>query len=232
MRRGNLYSGRFIKKSMQGFTLIELLIAAGISVVIGTLTVMALHGAASAAERSAEIFKQTNALDRAWQVIEGDLRHLVKPDGIRVHFWANSLQFSGGNSTQPIFKFTRANWLNFSNQPRSDLQLVSYRVDQGHLIRDFVPDINRDINDIDFERDGLAITLLTDVEDVQLRFLSAGLINANGESQLSGNDYTRSWLPLWPDVGQGDPAQLPLAVEIRIELKGVGESVRLFSFAE
>jgi len=109
---------------------------------------------------------------------------------------------------------------------------VSYRVDQGHLIRDFVPDINRDINDIDFERDGLAITLLTDVEDVQLRFLSAGLINANGESQLSGNDYTRSWLPLWPDVGQGDPAQLPLAVEIRIELKGVGESVRLFSFAE
>jgi len=109
MRRGNLYSRRLIKKSMQGFTLIELLIAAGISVVIGTLTVMALHGAASAAERSAEIFKQTNALDRAWQVIEGDLRHLVKPDGIRVHFWANSLQFSGGNSTQPIFKFTRAN---------------------------------------------------------------------------------------------------------------------------
>lgn len=232
MRRFNFYSIHLRRKSSRGFTLLELLIAAGISVVIGTMTVMALHGAMGASERGAEIFKQTNTLDRAWQIIESDLRHLVKPDGIRVHFWANSQQFSGGNSTQPILKFTRANWINFSNQPRSDLQLVSYRIDQGALIRDFVPDINRDINEIDFERDGLAITLLTEVQDVQLRFLSASLLNANGESQLNGNDYTRNWLPLWPEVGQNDPTQLPLAVEIRIDVKGVGESVRLFSFAE
>jgi general secretion pathway protein J len=220
------------KSSQQGFTLIELLIAAAISVIIGSLMVMALTGASDTADRTASVMKEINTLDRAWQTIETDLRHMVKPDGRRARFEAKSLQFSGENSNQVIMQFKRTNWINFSNQPRSDLQLVNYRIDQGILWRDFLPDINRDLDGIDFEREALHIKLLENIEDIQLRFLTQGLINANGLSQLNGNDYTKNWLQNWPDIGQGDNALIPLAVEIRIVMKGVGESVRLFSFPE
>lgn len=215
----------------RGFTLLEILVAAAISVVIGTMAVMALQGASDTATRSVEIMATTNKLDRAWQVMETDLRHLLRPDGRHSRFEAKTLQFSGANSTQVVMQFKRTNWVNFAQQPRSDLQMVSYRIVQGKLIRDFVPDINRDISEIDFERDGMQVELLDNIEAFDLKFLSRGMLQSNGESQLSGSDYTRNWLPMWPDSGQPDVAQLPLAMEVRITLKGEGESVRLFTFA-
>jgi len=41
--------------------------------------------------------------------------------------------------------FKRRGWVNFSNLPRSDLQLVSYRVEDGKLWRDFLPERNLEL---------------------------------------------------------------------------------------
>jgi general secretion pathway protein J len=180
---------------------------------------------------------EINRLDRAWQLIATDLRHVIPPSGadINVVFQAESLRSSGENADQLILLFKRRGWVNFSNLPRSDLQIVGYRVVEGKLWRDFAPERNLELSDLDLEdEDGFHQLLLEDVEDVQLRLLHQGAVTSKGKSALEGNEFSDDWLQKWPDNNQqGASAQnLPLAIEITIELKGVGSSVRLFALPE
>ena len=148
---------------------------------------------------------------------------------------AESLRSSGEDADQLVLMLKRRGWVNFSNLPRSDLQMVGYRVVDGKLWRDFAPERNLELSDVDLEEDdGVHQLLLEDVEDLQLRFLFQGAITSRGKSALEDREFSEDWLQKWPDNNQqGASAQdLPLAVEITLELKGVGSSVRLFAMPE
>jgi general secretion pathway protein J len=216
----------------QGFTLLEVVIATVIAAIIGIMTFGALDGASRGAERTNEVLGEINNLDRSWQIIAVDLRHVLQPDGRNTVFQAQSVQSPGEKADQLLLVFKRRGWVNFSNQPRSDLQVVSYRVTDGVLWRDFMPEFNREIGQIDMEREAFHQKLLENVEDVQFRFLHQGLLSMNGQSALDGSDYTNNWLQEWPDATQQGATGLPLAVEITLDVKGVGASVRLFAFPE
>ncbi len=95
-----------------------------------------------------------------------------------------------------------------------------------------MPEYNRDVSQIDLTRDGYRQRLLDGVEDVQLRFLHQGALSLNGKGALEGNNYSDNWLRRWPDPGQSGASALPLAVEIRLTIKGVGTSVRLFAIPQ
>lgn len=223
---------RRLRRAARGFTLLELVIAIVIAALIGVMTYGALDGASRSAERTQEVLAEINQLDRAWQLLAADLRHVLQPDGRNTVFQAQSLQSPGEHAEQLLFVFKRRGWVNFSNQPRSDLQLVSYRLADGVLWRDFMPEFNRDISQIDTEKEGFHQSLLSGVEDVQLRFLHQGIINLNGKSALENSEASDDWLPQWPDPSQPAATGLPLAVEVRLTVKGVGTSVRLFAFPE
>lgn len=221
----------------QGFTLLEVLIALVISALIAVMAFESLNAADSGATRTNEVLTEINRLDRAWQIIAADLRHVIPPAAAdrNTVFQAESLRSSGEDSDQLVLLFKRRGWVNFSNLPRSDLQMVSYRVEDGKLWRDFAPERNLDLGDIDLEdEDGFHQLLLEGVEDLQLRMLFQGAISAKGKSALDARDFSDDWLQQWPDNNQqGASAQdLPLAVEITLELKGVGSSVRLFAMPE
>ncbi len=203
-----------------------------ISGLVAVMAYEALDGASRGAERTNQVMDGINQLDRAWQLIDSDLRHLLLPNGANVVFQVQSLQSSGEHAEQLLMVFKRRGWVNFSNQPRSDLQLVSYRISDGVLYRDFMPEFNRDISQIDMEREAFHQKLLADVVDVQFRFLTQGLISLNGKSELDSSDYSDNWLPQWPDPTQGGAATMPLAVEITLDVKGVGPSVRLFALPQ
>lgn len=220
------------RSRQQGFTLLEVVIATVIAAIIGVMTFGALDGASRGAERTNEVLDEINNLDRSWQIIAVDLRHVLQPDGRNTVFQAQSVQSPGEKADQLLLVFKRRGWVNFSNQPRSDLQVVSYRVAEGVLWRDFMPEFNRDISQIDMEEEAFHQKLLENVEDVQFRFLHQGLLTMNGQSALDGSDYTNNWLQEWPDATQPGATGLPLAVEITIDVKGVGASVRLFAFPE
>lgn len=217
--------------SQRGFTLLEVVVALVVSAIIGLMAFQALDGASRGAERTAEVLDEINRLDRAWQLISADLRHVVLP-GANTVFVGESLKSAGENAEQTILQFKRRGWTNFSNLPRSDLQLVSYRLAEGKLWRDFMPDLNRQIAEINIEDEGFQQLLLEDVKDVQLRFLHKGLLGLAGKRVLEGDKYSDDWLPMWPDNSTAGAAGLPLAVEITIELTGVGTSVRLFALPE
>lgn len=221
----------------RGFTLLEVLIALVISALIAVMAFESLNAADNGATRTNEVLAEINRLDRAWQLIAGDLRHVIPPAAAdrNTVFKAESLRSSGEDADQLVLLFKRRGWVNFSNLPRSDLQMVGYRVVDGQLWRDFAPERNLELADVDLEEDGgFHQLLLDDVEDFQLRLLFQGAITSRGKSALEGREFSEDWLQKWPDNNQqGASAQdLPLAVEITIELKGVGSSVRLFAMPE
>lgn len=221
----------------RGFTLLEVLIALVISALIAVMAFESLNAADNGATRTNEVLAEINRLDRAWQLIAADLRHVIPPAAAdrNTVFQAESLRSSGEDSDQLVLLFKRRGWVNFSNLPRSDLQMVGYRVVDGQLWRDFAPERNLELADVDLEEDdGFHQLLLDDVEDFQLRLLFQGAITSRGKSALEGREFSEDWLQKWPDNNQqGASAQdLPLAVEITIELKGVGSSVRLFAMPE
>lgn len=221
----------------QGFTLLEVLIALVISALIAVMAFESLNAADAGATRTNEVLTEINRLDRAWQIIAADLRHVIPPAAAdrNTVFQAESLRSSGEDADQLVLLFKRRGWVNFSNLPRSDLQMVSYRVVDGQLWRDFAPERNLELADVDMEDDdAFHQLLLEDVEDLQLRMLYQGAITSKGKSALEDREYSEDWLQKWPDNNQqGASAQdLPLAVEITLELKGAGNSVRLFAMPE
>ena len=225
-----------LPRQARGFTLLEVLIALVITALIAVMAFESLNAADNGATRTNEVLTEINRIDRAWQIIAADLRHVIPPANADKNtvFQAESLKSSGADSDQMLLLFKRRGWVNFSNLPRSDLQLVSYRVEEGKLWRDFMPEHNLELSDIDLEDDATHQLLLDGVEDVQLRLLHQGAISSKGKSMLDDREFSKDWLQKWPDnTQQGASAlDLPLAIEITIELKGVGNSVRLFAMPE
>jgi general secretion pathway protein J len=220
--------------AQRGFTLLEVMIALVISALIAVMAFQSLDAADKGAQRTNEVLDEINRLDRAWQIIAADLRHVQMPlaNDQNALFQGESLRSSGENADQPVLFFKRRGWVNFANLPRSDLQLISYRVVEGKLWRDFMPEYNRALADIEMEDDAFHQLLLNDVDDLQLRFLHQGIITSKGKSALEGREYADDWLQQWPDSSLQGAGGLPLAVEITIDIKGVGPSVRLFALPE
>lgn len=218
----------------QGFTLLEVLIALVISALIAVMAFQSLDAADKGAQKTNEVLDEINRLDRTWQIIAADLRHVQAPlaNDQNALFQGESLRSSGENADQPVLYFKRRGWVNFANLPRSDLQLISYRVAEGKLWRDFMPEYNRELGDIDMEDDASHQLLLENVDDMQLRFLHQGNIGSRGKSALEGREFSDDWLQQWPDSSLQGAGGLPLAVEITIDIKGVGPSVRLFALPE
>lgn len=221
-------------RAQRGFTLLEVLIALVISALIAVMAFQSLDAADKGAQRTNEVLDDINRLDRAWQMLAADLRHVQTPlaNDQNALFQGESLRSSGENADQPVLFFKRRGWVNFANLPRSDLQLISYRVAEGKLWRDFLPEYNRELNDIDMEDDAFHQLLLDNVDDLQLRFLHQGIITSKGKSALEGREFADDWLQQWPDSSLQGASGLPLAVEITIDIKGVGPSVRLFALPE
>ncbi|MAN51268.1 MULTISPECIES: type II secretion system minor pseudopilin GspJ [unclassified Marinimicrobium] len=221
----------------RGFTLLEMMVALAIAAAIATMAYQALDSASRGAERSREVMEGINRLDRAWQIISADLRHILAPEpggptGLRNPFAADP--FGGIGQEERLMLFTRHSWLNPMERLRSDLQEVSYRLEEGTLWRDYRPVRNRPFDEYDFEEQALRQRLLDGVTSVELRFLSQALLSRSGRSALDGDDYLRDWAEAWPDPDQvgGNPAELPLAVLVRIEMEGVGVSERLFEITQ
>lgn len=210
------------------------MIALVISALIAVMAFQSLDAADRGASRTNDVLNEINRIDRAWQIIASDLRHLVVPaeNDRNWIFKSESLSGSADDADQTLLMFKRRGWVNFANRQRSDMQLVGYRILDGKLWRDFAPEYNRELSDIDLEEDdGFHQLLLENVEDIQMRFLHPGVIASRGKSALEGREYSEDWLEDWPDATAG-AVGVPLAVEITIEIKGVGSSARLFALPE
>lgn len=226
----------------RGFTLVEVLLALAITAVIAVISYQSLSTASDGAQKTREVMAEINQLDRTWQIIAADMRQVLPPavsasssadtGGLRFEFIGASLRAKGETAEQQVLFFARGGWVNPLERLRSDMQLVSYRVSEGALMRDYLPARNLPLEDMDFEFEAINQPLLEGVEDIQLRFLSSEILQDRGRSALDGFGYSDTWPPEWPPANQTGVPGLPLAVEVTIVIKGIGASVRLFELSQ
>jgi general secretion pathway protein J len=111
----------------------------------------------------------------------------------------------------PLLSFTRGGWTNPAGLPRSELQRVSYSIENGALMRSYTQELDATLGDVPIKR-----TLIDHVKSFSMRFMDAG----------------HQWQTQWPmpTLGAGQEGLMlrirPVAVEVTIELEDWGILMR------
>jgi len=206
-----------------GFTLIEVLIALAITAFIAAIAYSSLSTALQAVETTRAVAQRSYEVNRAWMIISRDLRQFVARP-VRDEFGQVEPAMVGGLTARFPLSFTRTGWHNPNDIARSNLQRVSYRVEDGVLWRDAYAVLDRAPDTVPQQ-----LRLLEGVEVLELAFL--GSIT---DAQQAGRGIaleTRDWLADWVADTSTPDAELtpPAALEFRLQLEDLGEMRRIYA---
>jgi general secretion pathway protein J len=193
-----------------GFTLLEVLVAVAIFAIVAVLAYGGYSELTRQSERLSESAARIRAIQSTVQRIVQDFstlepRPIREPlgDGVQSALIADS-------RSDRLAEFTRSGWSNPAGVPRSTLQRVAYRLQDGKLMRAYWVTMDRTMTS-----EPVSTVLLDRVKAVNLRFM--------------GRDrrFTDQWPGLNAGRGSNAVATLPLAVEITLELEDWGKIIRL-----
>jgi general secretion pathway protein J len=195
----------------RGFTLLELVVAIAI---FGLMSAMAYGGLNSVlntrdyADRQAERLAE---VQKAFTIIGRDITQAVNREA-RDNYAGELLPLLGGGYGSAVLELSRTGRRNPLGQQRSSLQRVAYLLADGGLQRQSWPVLDRSV-----DTEPQSSQLLTKVKTVELRFM----------------DKNHEWQPQWPSVtaNPNDPATLPRAVEVTLDLEDWGRLNRIFEVA-
>jgi general secretion pathway protein J len=201
-----------MKPVAHGFTLVELLAAVAIFAVMSLMAYGGLSAVLKARAAVESSLARTAAIQKAVYRLQSDLEQ-ARGRPIRDEYGdaqaAFLLRDEGREGTR--IEFTRGGWRNPRLQRRSAFERVAYGLKDNRLIRYGWAALDRAQEDEMTE-----LPLLDDVTALEWRFL----------------DAQRVWQAEWPPrnlAGAGNQAdQLPLAVELRLETRDLGEIRYLF----
>lgn len=199
---------RFVPAISGGFTLLEVLVAVAIFGLITTMAYSGLRGVLRTREHTDAVATRLAELESTIMILSRDLTQVTNRP-IRDEFGDTQLAFIGSETNPAFLQLTRGGVGNPLNLKQSHLRRVAYFVDEGKLQRASWPRLDRS-GQVELDR----VDLLHDVESVGLRFMTMD------------HQYVTQW-PAQQSQG-GVPADLPLGVEITLELKDWGSIIRLF----
>lgn len=199
----------------RAFTLLEILVAMAIFTLIGLASTSVLTSVIDSDELSTDRFDKLQDLQRAMLTIERDVLQAM-PRTARIEGESSERVMLGGadvlESELDGLAFVRGGWQNPQLMlPRSTLQTVGYRVQEGQLQRLYGNYVD---NVVGFEPK--VRILLDNVEDFQVEFFA-------GES--ADPDASAGWLEDYSGP------TLPTAVAITLVTRDFGEIRREFVLA-
>lgn len=196
-----------MKTSARGFTLLELLIALA---VFSILSVMAYSGLRMVLEAKSRTEDQANRLvelQTAFTFMERDFE-LAVGRSVRDSFGERSPAMIGGGIGVAVVELTRAGYRNPTGAQRSSLQRVGYKLADGTVFRLTWPMLDQPNLAEAYER-----PLVSHVKKLEIRYL----------------DKSNNWQPDWPPTRDAvDVNRLPRAVELVLEMEGMGAIKRIF----
>jgi general secretion pathway protein J len=234
-------------KQHKGFTLIELLVAFVIGTGISLLAYQALSGSINIEQRVKEVTDQTNQLHRVWQLVNDDLQHAVarpwndylgNQQAAMLGDLGDKLSEASNFSLRDdshVLRVVRSGESNFFQLPRSNLQIVGYRLvknDKDHHAVDAQGDRQQQESlslwrdhwrpvDSATEPTIKSRLLLDNITAASFRYLPKDSQTVNDEA----------WVSAWPESQQNND-QLPIGVEMTLEILGMGKITRLFSLVK
>ncbi len=221
----DIASGR---RGGRGFTLLEVLLAMAITALVAVMAYAGLSAAITAADRHGEQARRLGAVQTALTWIARDLREAVDRD-IAVDNEREPALWGGvspalergfhSDERDNVLVLTRVGWDNPRGLRRGAIQRVRYRLDaDDNLWRDYWLVLDR----FDDET-RQSVQLLSGVKKVSVQFLDG----KSGNAQMS--DLGGEWMPGWP-VTKNDKL-LPLAVQIELDVDGIGAITRIVGLA-
>lgn len=204
------------QRTVKAFTLIEMLVAVlifGLIAVGAQSTLIAAQDAQEDLRSNGERFIK---LQKAITLISRDYRQLSFRRS-RDSFGERSAIVRGAGDpekTEIFLEFTRSGWRNPAQLPRSTLEHVVYRFEEGQLVR--------------------YSTLLLDPATntpIQKRVMLDGIISMKIEflkpsAQLMPDQWANEW-PIGGALNREDSNRAPRGVKITFDVEGVGEVYRV-----
>ena len=191
-------------RNQQGFTLVEILVAMLIFAVIGLLSSQILSNSVQTQNIIKDRGERLAQIHRAMQVIQRDVMQFSeRPVREYSGDWVPALLLSN----EGFIEFSRVGWRNPLSQPRSELQRVGYRLQDGKLFRGYWRVLDRS-----YDTEPAFQELLDEVDRIEFYVLD------------SAGQQHKFWPP------QDGPIDVPylLAVTMRIEMAPFGIVERIW----
>ena len=210
-----------VRQVGRGFTLIEVLVAMAITALISAVAYGALSSALSAAESVRSATVRSHDINQTLTVLSRDIRQVVNRSIID-EFNQPAPALSGGLLSRYPLTLTRAGWHNSTGAPRSTLQRVRWWIEEDVLWRAHFPVLDRTPGTEPIETE-----MLDEVEGFEVRFLPTIVdLKSDRDDVIDDRDWRDNWIA---DVSQPDLERpIPAAVEIVLQLAGLGEVRRLY----
>jgi len=128
----------------------------------------------------------------------------------------------GGELARDMLTVTRAGWHNSTGAPRGTLQRVDWWLEEETLWRGYFP-----VLDITPGTERIETAVLDGVERFEVRFLpNVAALEINRDDVIDRRNWEDSWVADLSQPDQGLPP--PAAVEMTMEVSGLGEVTRLY----
>jgi general secretion pathway protein J len=196
----------------RGFTLIEVLVSVFLLSVLSAFAYETLNYVRRSREVTTVAFERMRAIELAVHTLVSDFEQLA-PRPVRDLLGQASLPaLLADPRTTNLVTLTRGGWPNPAGLPRGTLQRVTYRIDNGTLLREYQTVLDATLANAPVKRE-----ILSDVVRVGIRYM----------------DSSRVWQEQWPPLASGPQGPTvpltmrPMAVEIVVELKDAGRITRL-----
>ncbi len=198
-----------------GFTLIEILVAVAILAIVTLLAYGGLSELNQQSTRLNESAARTRAIQTAIHRMAQDFAAL-EPRPVRASLGDNlEPALLADARSERLAEFTHSGWSNPAGVPRSTLQRVAYTLEDNKLTREYWVMLDRTL-----AAEPVQTVLLDRVTSVKFRFLT------------NQRRFIEQWPPLGGRRGGRNVARnLPLAVEITVELEDWGTITRLVEVA-
>ena len=219
-----------ITSQQRGFTLIEIVIAIGVTVILGAIAAVSIDRSVQMREELNAALQQLNEVESFWQLLETDINHATNrrlpSAAVRLGETRESAFLGGDPETAGssyllganFLLFARDGWPNPLQQPRSDLQRVGYRFNEGRVWRDYWAERNQALDEPPI---GTRL-LMQSIEAIEVRFLPG---NAD---KVVGGPWQNVWPPTDQQYQQQGPWLLPAAIEVTLRTEALGDVQRIF----
>ena len=194
-----------MRRSQHAFTLIEILVALFIFALVALISGQLLSRTLSAQDQLQDRGERLALVHRAMQIVQRDLLQLTN----RPIRNSDDLERLGPLliNTDGFLEMTRMGWRNPLRHSRSEMQRISYRLEDEKLIRGYWHILDRG-----YDAEPAFQTMLEDVKRVEFYVLD-----------IQGEEHK-----FWPPMRQSEQVADPIAIILRIEIAPFGVIERIW----